>query len=121
MSNSEHPQDGVLRAFELTLEGLITILEAQDTPAEALQLATERCSEAFDAVRAYETGLVGEEAQTLRRERGRILRLHALARSAAAAAAEHMATRVERAQGARRTLANLRAEADTGDGCDLQG
>lgn len=112
----------VLQAFERALEDLITILEDEATPAEALERASDRCAAAFDAVQAREHELDGLDPADLRRGRERIASLHALARQAAERAALSTGRRVHQARDARRALSNLRGEdAPHGGACDAQG
>jgi hypothetical protein len=110
----------VLRAFERALEDLITVLEDEATPPEALARASARCAGAFDAVRAREAELSVVDADALRRGRERIASLHALARQAAERAAASTERRVAQARDARRALSNLRELPATGDACDLE-
>jgi len=112
----------VLRAFERSLEDLITVLEDESTPPEALERASERCTGAFDAVQAREAELERVDPAALSRARLRIAGLHALARQAAERAAAATERRVAQARDARRALASLRGEASPhGGACDLEG
>jgi len=112
----------VLRAFERSLEDLVTVLEDERTPPEGLERASARCAEAFEAVQAREVELEGVDPAALRRARARIAGLHALARQAAERAAESTERRVTQARDARRALANLRGEdAPHGGACDTRG
>lgn len=109
-----------LQAFERALEDLITVLEDDSTPPEAIECSSERCARAFDDIQAREPELTGTDAKALRRGRERIASLHALARQAADRAARSTERRVTQARDARRALSNLRGRPTTGDACDLE-
>jgi hypothetical protein len=109
-----------LQAFERALEDLITVLEDDSTPPEAIERSAERCARAFDDVQAREPDLAGADAKALRRGRERIASLHALARQATDRAARSTERRVTQARDARRALANLRGRPTGGDACDLE-
>lgn len=110
----------VLRDFERALEDLITVLEDESTPPEAIERSAARCAGAFDAVQTREPELAGADAGALRRGRERIASLHALARQAVERAAASTERRVTQARDARRALANLRGRPTAGDACDLE-
>ena len=111
----------VLRAFERALEDLITVLEDESTPPEAIERSAARCAHAFDEVQAREHDLAGADARSLRHGRERIASLHALARQAADRAARSTERRVTQTRDARRALANLRGRPTAGGACDLEG